>query len=52
MKKIVLLISLSFLLAALTTPAYSSDSKKPDYSGHFDDMDLDGDDQINWKELF
>ena len=52
MKKILLLLSLIILLAAFITPAYSSDlKKKPDYSGHFGDMDLDGDDQINWKEF-
>lgn len=51
MKKIILLISLSIILAALVAPAYSSDQKKPDYSGHFGDMDLDGDDQLNWKEF-
>jgi hypothetical protein len=52
MKKIILLISLSILFVALVTPSYSSDSKqKPDYRGHFDDMDIDGDDQVNWKEF-
>ena len=52
MKKIILLISLSILFIALVTPSYSSDSKKkPDYSGHFGDMDIDGDDQVNWKEF-
>ena len=50
MKKILFLISLSILLGTLVTPAYSSDQKKPDYSGHFGDMDTDGDDQLNWKE--
>jgi len=40
------------LLAAFITPAYSSEQKKkPDYSGHFGDMDTDGDDQVNWKEF-
>ena len=51
MKKILFLISLSILFAAFISPAFSSDQKKPDYSGHFGDMDIDGDDQVNWKEF-
>ena len=52
MKKILLLISLSILLAAFVTPAYSSDHKKElVYDGHLGDMDTDGDDELNWKEF-
>lgn len=51
MKKILFLISLSILIAAFISPAYSSDQKKTDYSGHFGDMDTDGDDQVNWTEF-
>ena len=52
MKKILLLISLSIVLAAFVTPAYSSDHKeKHSYNGHLGDMDMDGDDELNWKEF-
>jgi len=52
MKKILLLISLSILLSAFLTPAYSSDHKeKQTYDGHLGDMDTDGDDQLNWEEF-
>ncbi len=52
MKKILFLITLSILLAAFIAPTYSSDHKKKhDYSGHFGDMDIDSDDQVNWKEF-
>jgi len=52
MKKILFLISLSILFAALISPAYSSDHKeKHIYDGHLGDIDTDGDDQINWKEF-
>jgi len=52
MKKFLLLVSLGILFLAIVTPAYSSDHKqKENYSGHFGDMDLDGDDQVNWEEF-
>jgi len=52
MKRILLLISLSILLAAFVTPAYSSDHKeKHSYDGHLGDMDTDGDDELSWKEF-
>lgn len=51
MKKILFLISFIFLFAAFISPTYSSDQKKPDYSGHFGDMDTDGNGQVNWGEF-
>jgi len=52
MKKILLLISLGILAAALVTPAYSSDHKKKhSFNAHFGDMDTDGNDQLNWQEF-
>jgi len=52
MKQILILISLGILFTALVTPAYSSDHKeKHDYNGHFGDIDLNGDDMVNWEEF-
>lgn len=52
MKNIIFLISLSILLAVFVTPSFSSNCKKgQDYSGHFGDMDLDGNDQVNFEEF-
>lgn len=52
MKKFLILISMGILFATLVTPVYSSDHKeKHSYNGHFGDMDLDGDDLVNWKEF-
>ena len=52
MKKILLVMTLSIMFATFVTPAYSSDHKKKyEYSGHFGDMDLDGDDSVDWKEF-
>ncbi len=52
MKKFLLLIALGLLLTVLATPVYSSDHKeKHNYNGHFGDMDLDGDDLVNWEEF-
>jgi Ca2+-binding EF-hand superfamily protein len=43
---------MGILLAAVINPVYSSDNKnKQDYSAHFGDIDLNGDDQVKWKEF-
>lgn len=52
MKKIIFLISLFIITAVFVTPAFSSScNSKHDYGGHFGDIDLDGNDQINWEEF-
>lgn len=54
MKKIIFLISLFFIFALSVTPSFASNCEKKkgqNYSGHFGDMDLDGDDQVNWEEF-
>ncbi len=45
-------IGLCFILAALTAGASSHQSTgKPDYSGHFGDMDTSGDEGVDWNEF-
>ena len=52
MKKILILISFYFLFMAFISPVYSADDKsKPNYNGHFGDMDLDKNDHVNWTEF-
>ena len=51
-KKILILISFYFLFMAFISPVYSADDKsKPNYNGHFGDMDLDKNDHVNWTEF-
>ena len=52
MKKTLLVLAFAILFTAFMSAAYSADSKhEHSYKAHFSDMDLDGDDQINWKEF-
>lgn len=52
MKKTIVLISLFVLLAPFVTPSFSSSCNKGQgYNGHFGDMDIDGNDQVNWEEF-
>lgn len=51
MKKNLFLISVCILCMGLISPAWASDQKAAGYNGHFGDMDLDKDDQVNWKEF-
>ena len=52
MKNIIILIGLCLFLAALPAAASSHKSdEKPDYSGHFGDMDTSGDQGVDWKEF-
>lgn len=54
MKKSIFIISLIFTLTLFTAPSFASNCKKEkghDYSGHFGDMDANGNDQVNWEEF-
>ncbi len=52
MKKMFMGFALCLLLATLVNPAYCSDHKEEHgYSGHFGDMDTNGDDVVDWKEF-
>ena len=53
MKNIIMIISLCVFLAAGSAAYADSHQKaqKQNYSGHFGDMDKNGDDLVNWEEF-
>ena len=52
MKKSLILIATGILFATFVAPAYATEHKqKYSYNGHFGDMDLDGNDGVNWDEF-
>ena len=52
MKINMIIIGLSLILIALPASGSShKEAEKPDYSGHFGDMDTNVDDGVDWKEF-
>ena len=53
MRGIIIFIGLSFVLFSYTGCVHHNghDIEKHDFSGHFGDMDADGDDSVNWEEF-
>lgn len=54
MKKFIVLAFICFFFAVSTAPVMASScggKKGHDYSGHFGDMDADGNDLVSWEEF-